>query len=804
MVRRFNWPRTWPQKKKVFIGTDIRNHVFFARHAEYGGRFFTFLNFRKKSVAVTESRSQQQFGLTLSQMERHSTGLPYNIELFRTLYDMAPVGMIVATPEGRILIANPTYERILGYENYHLVGRNITEMTHPDDRQETVLELDRIRHLELPSYQMEKRYLHRDGHMVWVQVNAVMVKNDEGNPVCIIAQAMDISARKAAEQDLQRWEMLFRSTSMGVVLSYTSDLRMDLVNPAFAAMHGYREDELSGQPVSLVTPPAEHARIAAMIEQAESSGHVSYESFDVHKDGRQFPVLVDISVFHDENGKALYRVGNIVDISERKRTEDLIRASEARLNEAEKLAHLGSWEWDVVSGEQVWSDECYRIFGIPDSEKKGLYQRFLSLLAEDERARLQQEARLALQGDKAFAVEFTVTLADGCQRQVLARAEVFRDAQGQVVRMVGTNQDITDIRQAEQQLRESQQRFQALAENIPGVIFQASSPDQGDTFRFLYMSESSVHLFGKPAERCLDEPVAMLRCIHALDQETFEQSRRQSARELSVWNWEGRITTADGESIWINLRARPRISEGQVLWDGVILNITQHKQAEESIYLSRQLLRELAGEMEVLREHERKHIAREVHDELGQILTALRMDVSLLRMRFGAENPGLSEAVKNATDLVDHAIAAVRSVASDLRPAALDMGITDAIDWLLKEFNKRTGIRYQLDNQAGDIELEEKRSMAVFRIVQESLTNISRYAQATRVDISLLPAGDDLCIRVQDDGCGFDVAAAATKKTFGLLGMKERAITLGGSLNVDSAPGKGTSVLLTIPTHSHT
>lgn len=491
-----------------------------------------------------------------------------------------------------------------------------------------------------------------------------------------------------------------------------------------------------------------------------------------------------------------------MDSSESKRIEDCIQPCDVHLNKVEKLDHLGGWEWDVVSGEQVWSDECYRMFGIPDSEKQGLHQRFLALLAADERERLQQETSRVMQGDKEFSLEFTVTLANGCQRRVLSRAQVFRDEQGRVVRMVGTNHDITDIRQAEQQLRESQQRFQALTENIPGVIFQAISPDQGESFSFLYMSESAVHLFGTSPEHCLDEPVAMLHCIHALDQETFEQGRRQSARELSVWNWEGRITTADGETIWINLRARPRISDGQVLWDGVILNITQHKQAEESIYMSRQLLRELAGEMEMLRENERKHIAREVHDELGQILTALRMDVSLLRIRFGADNPALSEAVKNTTDLVDHAIAAVRSVASDLRPAALDMGITDAIDWLLKEFNKRTGIRYRLNNRAGDIELEEKRSMAVFRIVQESLTNISRYAQASRVDISLLAAGDDLCIRVQDDGCGFDVAAAAEKKTYGLLGMKERAITLGGSLYVDSMPGEGTSVLLTIPTHS--
>jgi PAS domain S-box-containing protein len=243
-----------------------------------------------------------------------------------------------------------------------------------------------------------------------------------------------------------------------------------------------------------------------------------------------------------------------------------------------------------------------------------------------------------------------------------------------------------------------------------------------------------------------------------------------------------------------------RNAQGEVI--GVFTSardVTESRRIQQEVHTSRQHLRELAAQLETAREEERKHIAREVHDELGQVLTALRMDVSLLRLRFGALDPQLAGKVQDMKHLVDRGIQGVRNVATNLRPAALDMGLIAALEWLCNESSSRTDIPCILRMNQDEFDLDEARAVVVFRIVQESITNIARYAQATQINIDLAQNGDELRVTVQDDGQGFDPAQAAGKKSFGLLGMRERALALGGRLDIQSAPQQGTTIALTIP-----
>jgi signal transduction histidine kinase len=175
------------------------------------------------------------------------------------------------------------------------------------------------------------------------------------------------------------------------------------------------------------------------------------------------------------------------------------------------------------------------------------------------------------------------------------------------------------------------------------------------------------------------------------------------------------------------------------------------------------------------------------------------MDLSLLGMKSGSEDPALMERVQSMKGLVDRAIQGVRNVAVNLRPTALDMGLIPALEWLSSDFTERTGIACVLRAQEENIDLDETRAVVIFRIVQESLTNITRYAEANQVDIHLGRRGNELEVAVRDNGRGFDLAAAAKNKSFGLLGMHERALALGGRVNIASAPGQGTMIGVTIP-----
>ena len=232
----------------------------------------------------------------------------------------------------------------------------------------------------------------------------------------------------------------------------------------------------------------------------------------------------------------------------------------------------------------------------------------------------------------------------------------------------------------------------------------------------------------------------------------------------------------------------------------VVQDNTDRKRMLADIQESRQTLRDYAIKIELAREDERKSIAREVHDEFGQVLTGLRMELSLVRMQFGNRFEDLDAKIESMSSLTDRAINEVRSIATHLRPTAMDMGLVPSIEWLRDEFVRQTQVPCVLSIADRDLTLDEARSMVMYRILQESLTNITKYAKAKRVEILLKSDGLHVSMLISDDGCGFHVESRGSKKTFGILGMQERAMSLNGSLKITSEVGVGTQVYLRIPT----
>ena len=298
-------------------------------------------------------------------------------------------------------------------------------------------------------------------------------------------------------------------------------------------------------------------------------------------------------------------------------------------------------------------------------------------------------------------------------------------------------------------------------------------------------------LNGLPAERLIPQ---RLRGQH-------EDYRHRTIRHLQrpMTSLSIQCLRKDGSEFPGDINLSPLETNRGRLLMAVVRDVSERQRAALELRESRQRLRELAAQNEATREAERKHIAREVHDELGQVLTALRMDLSLLRMHHGATDPTLTNKLVDMKGLVDRAIQGVRNVAMNLRPTALDMGLGPAIEWLCSDFTGHTGVACLFHVKDEHIELDEARAVVVFRIVQESLTNISRYAQASRVDVSLKRRNTELHLEVRDNGRGFDLAEAGTKKSFGLLGMRERALALGGQVQIASTPGQGTVIRVAIP-----
>ncbi|MEP6616247.1 MAG: sensor histidine kinase [Ginsengibacter sp.] len=209
---------------------------------------------------------------------------------------------------------------------------------------------------------------------------------------------------------------------------------------------------------------------------------------------------------------------------------------------------------------------------------------------------------------------------------------------------------------------------------------------------------------------------------------------------------------------------------------------------------------ELASHLQDVREEERATMAREIHDELGQQLTAVKMDMSWLYKKINSADQNIKEKVKSTITLIDDTINTVRRIATELRPSILDdLGLVYAIEWHVGEFEKRADIKVEYNTNCNDLEIPSKLSIAFFRILQESFTNIARHANATNVQVSLMMEERMLTLSIEDNGSGFDADKKQKNESFGLMGIKERTLMIGGEYLVKSKPGSGTKVLVTVP-----
>ena len=373
-------------------------------------------------------------------------------------------------------------------------------------------------------------------------------------------------------------------------------------------------------------------------------------------------------------------------------------------------------------------------------------------------------------------------------RLVPAVERCIKEVQNQVQRQI-----------AQHALRESEARLKALVSNIPGMVFQLLQKN-GDQRSFTYVGEGCQAVFGVSSRLLQRYPEYFFELILPEDMDAFMRAMRISAEELASWDLEFRIRVAGSSDIkWVSLRASPRWpDDGSVLWEGIISDLTQSKLAELEIRRSHELVRELSAHLQMVKEQERTSIAREIHDDLGGTLTAIKIE--LMRLGSGLA-PGYEQArerLKSAEELVDSALDTTRRISTDLRPGILDLGLVAAMEWQGAEFTKRMGIPCMVACTQEHISLADEVSVALFRIFQETLTNVAKHAEATRVEAVLEASEDVVTLVVHDNGRGFSESDLAKPRAFGIRGIQERAYNLGGEASVRRLE-KGAEITVRVP-----
>ena len=373
-------------------------------------------------------------------------------------------------------------------------------------------------------------------------------------------------------------------------------------------------------------------------------------------------------------------------------------------------------------------------------------------------------------------------------------------------------------RAAESALIESEARFRSLAANLPGMVFQIEV--DGAHLRPVYAGEGARRLFGLTQADLADNPGAWLSRLTRDDVEQLRTQLLVATAGVTAFDWETSppqpsaparhwidqviVIPADEEAglpqrfIEFTSRAR-RVGNTRVLWDGIATDITRQKEVEAELMHSREELRELAGHLARVRESERAAIARELHDDVGSTLTGVKFQLQWLKGRV-ADDSALVGKLEQLNGLVDSAITASSRIMHDLRPAILDQGIVAALEWQARSFEQHTGLRCRFAASAEEIALVPAQAIVVFRVCQEALNNVVKHAQASGVDVTLTVEDDDIALEVRDDGRGISPSDTAKRGSFGLRGMHERALALGGSVAVGVRDdGPGTSVRLVLP-----
>lgn len=351
---------------------------------------------------------------------------------------------------------------------------------------------------------------------------------------------------------------------------------------------------------------------------------------------------------------------------------------------------------------------------------------------------------------------------------------------------------------------EGDERAAAIVANLPGVVLQFSMNLDGST-RYHFLSANCESTLGVMPEILYFNPEKFTELVLPEDRASYFEGMQESAQTQSHWQWEGRIWVEQWSEIkWIQLRAVPRqLADQSVVWEGIITNITTRKLIEVELHLYRQRLTELSAHIERIKEQERMRIAREIHDEMGGNLVAVKMILHTLENRLPPDQPWLAEKTHYVDTLIDRTIEAGHRIARDLRPGVLDLGIIPALDWQIKEFEKQYNIRCSFSTNKSDIALSAEHATAIFRMVQEALTNIAKHAHATYASLAIIYTRTSISLTIADNGCGLTPDHNSKPNSFGLLGMAERCKEIGGSILIDSQPDNGCVIAIKIPLAAH-
>ncbi len=721
---------------------------------------------------------------------------------YKTLMETSADSIYVLNERGDLQEANAAFLRRRGYTAAEAKGLNVADW----DAQWTGEQLqerlqEKLRKVDGDTM-FETRHRCKNGSVFDVEVSATRVRI--GGQQLFFCVTRDITERKLAEEALhaahERLGAIIQKAPLAIV-AIDSAAMVQMWNPAAERLFGWTEAELVGRPILPIIPREDRRQFKKLI-----AGEVLEELRDGlelrrrRKDGS----LVDVSFWtaplRSTRNEIVGTIGMFADITERKLAEDALRTSEGRFRQIAENINEVFWVWTATPGEPrllyvspayatIWGRSCESLHSSPQSWKEALHP-------QDKEAVLAKIADLDL--EKSSDLTYRIVRPDQSIRWIRDRIFPVRDEDGVVFRFAGIAEDITTRKQAEQALRESEERFRELAENINEVFWIWTAPP--GKAECLYVSPAYATIWGRSCESLYSSPQSWMEALHPQDQgRVQEEGERMDFEKISDWTY--RIVRPDQSVRWIRDRIFPvRDGRGAVVrFAGIAEDVTQSKEAEEQVRRANRQMRNLSRRRIQEQEDERRRLSRELHDQIGQSLTAAKINVEVLRT---TENPALITRIDETIAILDQLLGQVRQISLDLRPPMLDdLGLVPALRSFVDEQGRRASIAVRFSAERIPEKLDPEIQITCFRIAQEAITNAVRHAKATQIEVVLrCSRGKILRLLNRDNGIGFDPQPKKAQAVdLGLIGIRERAALVGGRVRITSSPGKGTTIDVALP-----
>lgn len=752
------------------------------RHADGS---FRFLEARAK-VIVSESGQPVVVVTSRDVTDRvqAEAALRRSEERHRALLGAIPDAMVRMSRNGDYLdVAIPEGHRPVR-PAASLIGRNVRDIFAPDVAKTAIKQLERaIDTGETTQFEYE---IVIDGHLAIRE--ARIVKSGDAEAISI---QRDITERKRTETALRHSEASFRAlfeNSPDAIFVEDLDGYVLDANPAAAALHGMRPADLVGKHVAELVPEDLRKDVKTKFAELIGNAPANFESESLGPGGRRVPVEISVNAFTFADQPALLLT--VRDISRRKEVEAEIARLENfyRTILDELPADLAVLDRDgrmIYLNPSSVSDPELRTWLIGRTGHDYCRHRGIDTAIADRRVAFVRQA-----ADSKETVSFEEKLVNrnGETRHILRLASPIIEPDGSVERIIGYGLDVTELKRAQFALRESEALFRSVVSGMPMVVIAT-----GQDGAVRIMEGQGLELLGlesgSGSGRYVSDVLSNLPDVALGFEEALAGKPRNHRIEVNGYTFEFRYSPlyppgSDTEA------------SGAVAVGADITDITRRKQA---IRESREQLRDLANHLETIREEERTRIAREVHDVLGQAMTALRMDVASLARGLDPRQSELRSQTDAIGRLIKETIRNVRRIATELRPGVLDdLGLAAAIQWQAREFENRTEIACIVSDETDEIQLDMEQSTAVFRILQEILTNVARHSRASSVEVVLRQHDGWFEMKATDDGIGIR-EEAVSGRSLGLLGIRERVSAWGGTVTFKGRKGKGTVVRVVIP-----